>query len=187
MELNISSRLLEKKRDPKRLRRERKIPAVLYIKGHTSEPITVDQSEFEAHLRQVVPGHLPTTVFTLKDGKGKVRKAIVKDIQYHVTTYDIVHLDFEELAPGTRVNVRVPITCLNAVDCQGIKLGGVLRQALRHVRVNCPADSIPEEFAVDIKDMVQGESKKIRDLQLGEGVRSLDKPGEVAVMIAKRI
>lgn len=186
MDLSISKRLLERKKDPKRLRRERKVPAVLYVKGQPSEPIMIDLGEFEAHLRQIVPGHLPTTIFVLKDAEGRTRKAIVKDIQYHVTTYNIVHLDFEELLAGTRVNVRVPITYLNAVDCQGVKLGGVLRQAMRHVRVNCPAERIPQEYAIDLRDMVQGDSRKVRDLELGEGVKSLDQLGEVAVMIAKR-
>ncbi len=186
MELNISSRPVEKKRDSKRLRREGKIPAVLYIKGKPSEPITVERGEFEAALRQIKQGHLPTTTFSLKDASGKEIKAIVKDIQYHVTTYDILHLDFEELEAGTRVNVRVPITFTNIVDCQGIKAGGALRQNMYHVKINCAAEEIPNEYNVDVLNMQIGDMRKVSDLGLPESVRPLDKLGEVALMIAKR-
>jgi len=186
MELKFEKREAGCKGDAKRMRRIKKIPAILYDRGKNSASITIDGDEFAACMRKVPSGHLPTTVFTLKGDDKKKRQAIVKGIDYHVTTYNILHLDFEEVKKGERVNVRVPVNCLNEVDCIGVKLGGVLRRVSRHVQVNCPADQIPEEFTIDVKNMDQGQNRKVSDLSFPEGVRPLVKGNEVTVMIVKR-
>ena len=96
-------------------------------------------AEFEAVLRKLPKGYLPTTIFEL-DMEGKTKKAIVKDIQYHPTTYRILHLDFLILEPKITVDVKVPINCIGEADCVGVKLGGFVRPVKRHVEVRCLPD-----------------------------------------------
>ncbi|EPP39191.1 ribosomal protein L25, Ctc-form, partial [Chlamydia psittaci 84-8471/1] len=59
-------------------------------------------------------------------------------------SYKVIHLDFEELIEDRDVKLNIPIRCINAVDCVGVKLGGSLRQVIRALRVVCkPKDIVP--------------------------------------------
>lgn len=185
MKLAVKPRLSEKKGDVKAIRREGNIPAILYSSKGTPEKLTLAGSEFAAVLRNMKPGQLPTTIFLLSDGK-KERKAIVKDIQYHLTTYVVSHIDFEELIDDVPVCVKVPVNCVGVMDCVGVKLGGFLRQVVRHVRVECLPAKIPTEFLVDVRNLGIRQSSRLRDLKMPEGVKALAKPEEVLVVIAKR-
>lgn len=185
MKLSANERTKETKSDINQLRRSGKIPAILYSPGQTGVMLAVDSAEFQAALRGIKQGQLPTTVFTLSSG-GKQRKAVVKDIQYHPTTYEVLHLDFQELVKDVPVSVKVPISCTGVVDCVGIKLGGFLRQVIRFVKVECLPDAIPSEFVIDVKDLSIKQTKRLRDLAMPKGVRPLAPMDEVVVVIAKR-
>lgn len=184
--LNIVERPGEKKSEVKALRRSDKIPAVIYHKSKSAEPIAVDSLEFTTALRKITPGRLCTTIFTLKDSKGKTRKAIIKDIQYYPVNYKVIHLDFEELIENVPVKVKVPIECINTADCQGIKLGGFLRQVARHIRVSCLPKDIPDCFPVDIKDLVLFDCKRVKDITIPETLKPLANMNDVVLVIAKR-
>lgn len=186
MKLQMQTRATGKKSAINATRREGNIPAVIYVQGQAGETIAVKQSEFMAALRQVQPGHLPSMVFSLTGGKGKERRVIVKDIQYHPTTYNVLHLDFEELHDDVKVNVKVPIECVGVVDCIGIKLGGVLRQVIRHLSVRCLPRDIPTMIEVDIRQMNLGDSKRLSDLDIPAKVRPLADLNEIAIIIGRR-
>ncbi len=186
MELNVHKRKSERKSQAKALRREGKIPAVVYHRSKEAEAITIDAKEFIELLRNVQPGRLCTSIFTLTDDKGHKRKAILKDIQYNPVTYDVIHLDFEELLSDVTVNVKVPIECVGIADCVGIKLGGFLRQVKRHLRVNCLPKDIPTHFQIDVKEMAVYNSKRMKDLEIPNTLRPLADLNEVVVVIAKR-
>lgn len=185
MKLKFQERLDAQGKEAKRLRRSGKIPAIIYSDGKEGRSIAVDLQEFQTALRQVKKGHLATTVFNL-EGDSKAHKAIIKDIQYHPTTYAILHLDFEELHSDVYVNVKVPIECIGIVDCQGIKLGGVLRQVIRSLKVRCLPKDMPQSFQVDIAPMGIKDSRRLKDLSLPANVRPLADLNEVAVVIVKR-
>jgi large subunit ribosomal protein L25 len=186
MKLRLNKRSAERKSESKKFRRAGQIPAVIYVKEKASEPVTVEEAEFSAVLRSIVPGRLATTVFTLNDTNGAERRAIVKEIQYDPTSYRILHLDFEELFDDQKVTVKVPIECVGMADCQGIKLGGTLRQVQRFLRVCCLPKDMPSVFLVDVRSMGQMESKRLSDLVIPETVRPIANMKEVAVVIAKK-
>lgn len=185
MKLALSKRPGKSKSELTKLRFLGDIPGVLYKSGKPGEKVVVKGSEFQTILRGLVKGHLPTTVFEL-DLEGNSTKAIIKDIQYHPTTYQILHLDFQELYDGAVVDVKVPISCIGEADCVGIKLGGFLRQVKRHIAVRCLPKDIPSDFEIDIRDLNIGQSKRIRDLKSSEAVRLLMRREEIVVVIAKR-
>lgn len=162
------------------------IPAVLYVRGNPSETIAVDESEFQALLRHVQKGRLATTKISLVEEGGRTRQAIIKDIQYHVTTYRVIHLDFEELLDDIKVNINVPIEFTGVVDCAGVKLGGVVRQVIRNLRVQCLPKDIPHHLEIDIRSMGLKEAKRLKDLDLPKNLRPLADLNEVCVVIAKR-
>jgi large subunit ribosomal protein L25 len=186
MKLQTVKRTAKSKSEAKRLRREGFIPAILYVKEKSGEPIAVQATEFSSFLRHVKPGHLPTSIFTLTDDAGKEKKVLVKDIQYEITTYAVTHLDFEELDPDHKINVKVPIECIGQGECVGIKLGGVLRQPIRHVRVRCLPKDLPHFFELDIQELKLRQSKKLADIAIPNTVRPLVSLNEVVAVIVKR-
>lgn len=185
MKLNINRRSAAAKKEAKRLRRDGDIPAVLYGVGKQAENITVSAAEFETVLRQIKSGALPTVVFSLSLD-GKETQALLKDIQYDKTSYRVIHLDFEILDEKVPVNVNVPIYCTDVAACAGIKLGGQLRQVIRHVAVRCLPKDLPKEFLLSVKSLGIKQSKRLKDLVVPEGVKLLAPLNEVAVVIAKR-
>ena len=186
MKLSFFSRKVEKKCDVKRLRRDGKIPAVLYSNGKKGETITVMREEIDALLRKVKKNHLPTTILTFVGEDKKERKAIVKEIQYHVTTYQVIHIDFEELHDDVKVRLKVPIKNVGAADCVGVKQGGVIRTVMRHLKVECLPKDIPTSFDIPVKDLSIGASQRLKMIDLPKDVRPLMDLNEVAVVVAKR-
>jgi len=186
MELVTEKRDLKKVGGVNRLRREGKIPAVVYSRGEPGDNIALEYSDFAAILRAVQKGMLSTTVLTLKDSDGKERKVLVRDIQYHPTTYNVLHLDFEELHEDSPVNVRVPVEATGAVDCVGIKHGGVLRRVVRSLRVRCLPKDIPSCFTLDVSKLELKQSRRLNEIKIPEGVRPMQDLNEVALVITKR-
>ena len=186
MKLNMIKRSNEKKGAVKRLRREGMIPAVLYLRGQPSETMAVSEAEFEALLRHVPKGRLATARVQLVDESGAKRTAIIKAIDYCVTSYKVIHLDFEELKADVKVKVNIPIECIGAADCSGIKLGGVLRQVIRALKVQCLPKDIPSYFEVDVKNLAVNDAIKLGALSIPAEVRPLNRLDEVCVVIAKR-
>lgn len=184
--IEVKERPSSSKNETKRLRREGFIPFVMYSKdGHATHGM-LPKLEFDAVLRNMRQGFLPTTVFELKAEDGKVKKAIVKDIQYHPTSYAVLHLDFLELIPGQKVSLKVPVEHLNTVDCVGVKAGGFIRTVLRHVKVNCLPEHMPTHFEIDVKELNMRELKRVSDIAMPVGVSSAHKTDDILVTIVKR-
>lgn len=183
MQLTIHKR---EKKDTKKLRRLNNVPAVLYARGKESENIYLDQAELNKSLATVKPGDLSTSIFTLKNEKEAI-KAIVKDIQYFVTTYRIAHIDFMRLDDKTKIAINVPIKFIGMSECNGIKQGGNFRQVIRTMRVKCFPKDLPKEFVVEVSQMELGQVKRLSDIDLPKGVESVSKRlNEVIVAITKR-
>lgn len=185
MKLAIYPRKTGKKGITNQLRREGGIPAILYGRNRAGEPIHVKNEEVQTILRNMKSGLLPTTVFELHDGSKKF-KAIIKEIQYHVATYAIEHIDFVLLADDVPVTVNVPIQLTGVADCAGVKQGGFLRQTVRTLKVDCLPKHIPQEFTLDVRELNIAQSKRLSDIALPAGVTPKAKMNEVAVVIGKK-
>lgn len=185
MKLKMAKRLASKRSANNQIRREGNIPAVLYCRGSSNEVVSIDGVDFSEALRKMPSGRLATTKFTLVDGTKEI-PVIVKEIQYHPTTYQVIHLDFEVLSKDVPVNVSIPLEFSGVADCPGIKLGGFLRTVIRQVRVCCLPEKIPSAFVIDVKELSIGQSKRLSAIAMPEGIRPLTSLNEVAVVIAKR-
>lgn len=185
MKLTVNHRKDLKKSETNQIRREGDIPAILYGKGQTNQNIFIKGNEFQEFKRTLKNGLLATTIFELKDGD-HLRKAIVKDVHYHPTTYSVMHLDFLALEENEMVTVNVPIQVTGVADCVGIKLGGTLRQVIRSIKVKCLPKNIPQEFVLDVADLDLGKSRRLSDIAMPSSVSPIAKMNEVAVVIAKR-
>lgn len=185
MKLQVTPRKVGLKSELGRLRREGKIPAVLYSKGEQSEEIVVDGGEFQKLLNQIEKQTLSSKILILK-GENFEKRVIVKGIQYEPTTYDVLHLDFMELHKDYKVTLNVPLRCTGVAACTGVKAGGTFRQTLFYVKVKVRSDQIPERIEIDIADLELGQAKKLHDAKIPAGVQVKSDLKEVAVVVAKR-
>lgn len=106
---------------------------------------------------------------------GKPFRCIVKDKQFHPVNEQIIHLDFLRLAEGHLVKVEVPIRFKGTSP--GVKSGGKLIQNVRKVKIKALPENIIDEVTVDISNLELGQSFRIRDIKLGEGIEVLNAPG----------
>ncbi|NGX56244.1 MAG: General stress protein CTC [Candidatus Anoxychlamydiales bacterium] len=186
MQLTVYKRKTDTKKDINVLRHEGNIPAVLYSKGIKSENIYINKSEFEKILRTLKSGDLSTTIFKVKSEK-ETYDAIVKDIQYFITTYDISHLDLYKLNPKEKIKVNVPIRFIGGQACKGVKQGGTIRQILRKAKVKCFSKDMPKEFIVDVASLDVGDVKRLSDIDFPKGVDPITKAlKEVVIAITKK-
>ena len=186
MELKVFQRKDTKKSEIKALRRIGSIPGVIYAKGASTEKISVRNADWETVKRQISPGALPVTIFSLTREDGTTCKAIVKEIQYHLTSYNVTHLDLLMLSEKVPVEISVPLFCKGVEECAGLKLGGFLRLVMRSVKVRCLPKDIPQNFTIDVKDLKVSEAIRVSDIAFPKGVQPLDALGEVAIVIGKR-
>ncbi|NBO24175.1 MAG: 50S ribosomal protein L25 [Chlamydiae bacterium] len=184
MKLKTTERVHGKKSELNRIRHEQNIPAVLYDKEGSNKPLIVDGADFSKALREIEKGHLSTTVFEL-DINGVKVPAVVKEVQYHKTTYNILHLDFQKLEKKSAVTVNVPVTYTGVDDCVGIKLGGFLRQVKRTIRVKTMPEHMPKSFTIDVRGLGIRQSKRIKDIEIPANVVLVDDLENVVVTIAK--
>ncbi len=183
--LTLSKRDTSSKSELTKIRRAGDIPAVMYSSHQESMAVTVNGAEYAAILRVMKEGYLPVTVFKLTLD-GKEHKAVIKGIDYHKTTYNVIHIDFQILDDKTPLEVKVPVDFTGEMECEGIKLGGFLRKVMRHVKVRCLPKDIPADFPVDIRHLNIGATTKVSDIKVGAGVKLLVKPVDVLAVIAKR-
>jgi large subunit ribosomal protein L25 len=185
MSLAVFPRENAKKSDVKKLRREGQVPANLYGLDKANKNVYVPLDQLQALLRQVRPGLLATTVFQLKEGNASF-KAVIKEVQYHKTSYAIIHVDFAIVSDNTPVSVNVPIQVAGLAECPGIKLGGFMRQTIRTLKVRCLPKDIPQELVADVAGLGIGGALRLSDLKVPANVSPIGRMSEVAVVIAKK-
>ena len=101
---------------------------------------------------------------------GKERKVLPRDVAYHVTTNEPIHLDLMRIVSGTKIAIEIPVKFINNNESPGLKRGGVLNIVRRKVELRCPADSIPEDITIDLAGTDIGTSIKISSVKLPESV-----------------
>ncbi|MFA6118585.1 MAG: 50S ribosomal protein L25 [Parachlamydiales bacterium] len=183
MQLSIFKR---EKKQINNLRLLNNVPAVLYAKGIQNENIYLKKDELKKTFATIKPGELPTTIFTLKSEK-ETFKAVVKDISYFVTTYEVQHIDFMKLDEKLKISINVPVRSIGMAESKGVKLGGNFRQVMRSIKVKCLPKDLPKEFVIDVSQMDVGELKRLGDISMPKGVDHVNKNmQEVIISISKR-
>ena len=158
----------------RRLRREGRLPGVLYGHKQDAVPLSVDQESFEQFLRE------GSRTLTLQDGP-RSEMALVKDLQYDALGSAVVHVDFTRIAADETVQVSVPVELVG--QAKGVVDGGVLDQVAREASVECLAIAIPEVIRLHIQDMEIDQALHVRDLPVDQGITLLDPPENVVVVI----
>ena len=93
-----------------------------------------------------------------------------REVAYHVTTNEPIHMDLMRIVSGTKIILEIPVKFINNADSPGLKRGGVLNIVRRKVELKCPADNIPEDLTIDLAGSDIGTSIKISSVKLPENV-----------------
>lgn len=148
------------------IRRDGKVPAILYSKG--SEPVYFSVPERDLELTYKKGGFFSKIVSFNLDGKELF--ALPKEVQQHPVTDRIEHADFLKVDEKSKIPVRVPVKFKNADRSIGIKRGGVLNVVRHDVTLICSPNAIPESIEIDLLEVNIGQSIHISAVKLPEGV-----------------
>ncbi len=149
-----------------KLRQEGFIPAILYGGKNANEKISISKKDLKNFIRNE---SFLSTVFEI-DLNGKKEKVLPRDVAYHVTTNEPIHLDLMRIVSGTKIVIEIPVKFINNGESPGLKRGGVLNIVRRKVELKCPADNIPEDITIDLAGSDIGTSIKISSVKLNENV-----------------
>ncbi len=148
------------------LRRNGMVPAVIY--GDNKDPLAIALSYKDLSMK-LHGGGFMTTIATI-DLAGDKHRVLPKDYQLDPVRDFIEHVDFLRVSKNTIVTVEIPVHFENEEESPGLKRGGVLNIVRHTVEINCPADSIPDSFTVNLEGFDIGDSINISNVTLPEGV-----------------
>lgn len=149
------------------LRREGRIPAILY--GPKTDPImlSVDNKELEQIVKKSSIGSVLLKL-EIKNGQTSARSAMVKELQTHPVTGQFLHVDFYEVDLTRKINAMIPVTVTG--KSQGVEDGGILQIVRRELEVFCLPTAIPEAIEVDISELEIGDSIHVQEIALPSDV-----------------
>jgi large subunit ribosomal protein L25 len=176
--LNASPRTDFGSRTSRRLRREGKVPGVVYSEG--SEAIS-----FQAESRDIrVILNSGQALFDLEiEGSGAV-PVVVKEQQHHPVRGDLQHLDLQKVRLDQAIQAEVAVELEGVDDAPGVKQGGVLEHVTREVTVEALPTAIPDSIVLDVSAMEINDNLTLEDLSAPEGVELVsDEPSEVTLVI----
>lgn len=150
----------------RRLRREGLIPAVVY--GLETEPVPVSVNYSEARIALSGNAGLNALLNLSIDGSDQL--CLVKDIQRHVVRDEVSHIDFIRVDANADFELEVPLVLIGESKAVA-NLSGMVDQTLFSVMISTKPTSIPDEIEVDISEMEVGDSIRVEDLKLPEGVK----------------
>ena len=153
----------------RQLRREHKIPAIIY--GGDKEPLRIAMPLKPIKLELSKNPRFFSTVFELDFG-GEKLKVLPREAQLHPVSDDPLHVDFLRAEQGAVIHVDVPVRFVHEEQSPGLKRGGVLNIVRRSLELVCPADAIPGEILVDLAGREIGDSIHISHVALPQGVKS---------------
>ena len=164
------------------LRRDGRVPAVIYGGKEEPTPIHVEAKEL---VRLLDTGHFMNSIVEIEVG-GKKMKTLPKDVSLHPVTDRPVHADFFRLAKGAKVEVQVPVVFVNEAASPGLKKGGVLNIVRHELELVCDAEKIPSEIEIDVEGKEVGDSIHLSEVNLPEGSESAitDRDFTIATLVA---
>ena len=162
--LNVDIRKEHGTSAARRTRLQNKVPAVVYHSGVEATPLSVDKISLNKALRT---GQM---IFEV-NVEDKNQFVLLKEIQYHPVTDEIIHIDFQKVKEDEKISLEVAVR--SAGEAQGVKLGGLLVQMLNSVTVKCKPAEIPEFLEIDVTDMEMNTNLFVKDITLPEDVEMI--------------
>ncbi|NBQ84944.1 MAG: 50S ribosomal protein L25/general stress protein Ctc [Methylophilaceae bacterium] len=167
IEISAVSRAAKGTGASRRLRREAKVPGIVY--GAGKDPVSV---EFDAKALFMEFRHeaFHASILTL-NLDGKKESVLLRDYQMHPVRNTIQHIDFQRVSATEKIHVKVPLHFINAEVAPGVKLGGgIVAHIATEADVSCLAKDLPEFVEVDLANLEMGHSVHLSEIKLPKGV-----------------
>jgi large subunit ribosomal protein L25 len=145
------------------LRREGRMPAVLYGQKTDSIMLSIDIKEFEQIVKNANIGSLLLNL-QIQNGKTLTRPAMIKELQTNPVTGAFLHVDFYEIDMQRKITVSVPVVARG--KSAGVEEGGLLQIVRRELELFCLPTAIPKAIEVDITDLEIGDAIHVREIAL---------------------
>lgn len=164
---------------PRRDRAAGLVPAVVY--GHGVEPaaLSVDGHELGTLLSRGGARHLLTLAV---EGEDAPRSVVVKEIQQHPVTRQLLHVDFQAVSVRERIHAEVPLRFIG--EAEVARAGGMLEVVIHHLRISCLPADLPDHAEVDVSHIGIGQSLLVRDVPLGGSIVVLNDAEEIVAHVA---
>lgn len=166
LKLDATVRTEQGRAASRRLRRAKKLPAVLYGAEKNAIALALDEEQVlrlmrdEAFYSQIIDVRFD----------GSVERAILKDLQRHPFKPLVLHMDLQRITAGQKLRQRVPLHFVNEDKASGVKQGGVLHHDLIDLEIECLPENLPEYIEVDVAGLGLNEAYHLSDLRLPQGV-----------------
>lgn len=162
------------------VRRRGLVPAVVYGRGLDARPIAVDARALDTALHTHA-GRNVLIDLDLGNGGVEPTTVIVKATQRDLFRHHLIHVDFHAIVLTETIEMNVPVVLRG--NAKGVSEGGIIEHHLREVLVECLPTQVPDQFELDITELLVGRSLHAGDLVMPEGVKLLTGSDEVVVTI----
>jgi large subunit ribosomal protein L25 len=178
--LTVTTREHLGSRETRRLRKQGIVPGVLYGRA---EPIAIAVEVRE--LRRALTGKagLHSILDVEIDGTGDPHASILKDYQLDKVRGGVTHVDLQEVRLDRPIHASVAVQLIGGEDAPGVREGGVLSQPLRELNVEALPLEVPEHFELDVSHMEMGDTLRLADIVVPDGVTLLDDLDTVAATV----
>jgi large subunit ribosomal protein L25 len=149
------------------IRREGRVPAVIYGAGSAATTIHLEEKIL---VRQLHTGHFMSAVVEL-ELDGQTIRTVPRDVAFHPVSDRPIHVDFLRLEGNSVITVTVPVHFTGQDESSAIKSGAMLNIVAHELKLDCPGNSIPDEVTVNIAGLAIGASIHIADVKLPAGVK----------------
>ena len=164
-------------RPSRRLRREGKVPAVVY--GLDADPIAVSVEWPE--LRRCLTTDAGLNALITLDIEGTNHLSVVKDIQRHPTRRDVLHVDFLRVTEDQLIDVNVPVVLIG--EARNVTMyDGMVDQSMYEMTISVKPTAVPQQIEIDISELELGETIKVEDVELPEGAAPVMDPNETVAI-----
>ena len=159
----------------RRLRRQGRIPSVIYGGGEEPKSITLDHN---ALINQSEHESFYSSILKIKIDGGAPQDVLLKDVQRHPFKPKLVHFDFQRVRSDVAIKVHVPLHFVGTEEAPGVKAGGMVNHMMSDLVVSCLPKDLPKYLTVDMSHLGMEESLHLSDIKLPEGVEIASLMGE---------
>lgn len=166
-------------------RREGLVPAVIYGAKQEATLIALDPRII---MKELHKGGWQSHLYEVVVKEGPTERTLMRDVQFHPVTDRPIHVDFQRLAPGARIRVRVSVQFTGEEASPGLKAGGVLNVVRRDIEVLAEPDAVPEAFEIDLSAANIGDSLRWSSVKDRFGAKAvIDRDFVVATIAAPTV
>jgi large subunit ribosomal protein L25 len=171
----------------RRLRRESKVPGVIYGAGKDAQAIQLDHKDLWFKLKMEA---FHASILDMEVGSDK-SQVLLRDYQMHPFKPLILHADFQRVAADKKIHMRVPMHFVNELNSPGVKVaGGLVEHVMKELEISCLPKDLPEFIEVDLGSLQAGHSLHLSAVKLPPGVEPIVPKGEdptVATIVIPKV